>query len=131
MTATQQNKREYFKTLRERWQRSKELAEQDQEALAIYREHGLKVSYTNFYIALNTMRALGWEGIPYVHCKTFKRWKESGYVVKKGEKSKIEGITWIHPTIRDSETGEETEDTSSVFPKIFHLFHESQVTEIN
>jgi len=131
MATTQQNKREYFKRLREEWKRSKELAEQDQEAKAIYREHGLKVSYTNFYIALNTMRALGWEGIPYVHCKTFKRWKEAGYVVKKDEKSKIKGITWIHPTYTDPETGEVQEDLDSVFPKVFHLFHESQVTEIH
>ncbi len=62
------------------------------------------------------------DGIPYIDCKTFKKWQESGYIVKKGEKSKISGITWI--------SNEKDDDEKFIYPKQYNLFHKSQVTEL-
>ena len=128
MEYTKEQKDKYFKELRTRWQASKELAEKDEVAKALYREAGLKFSYQSFYFTLQDMRRAGFDGLPYVDCKTFKGWRESGFMVKKGEKSRISGIVWIHPVTKN-ELGEEEEIDESVYPKIYHLFHRSQVEE--
>ena len=65
----------------------------------------------------------GFDGFPYIDCKTYKNWQENGFIVKKGEKSKIDGITWIAPKGKD---GEE-EDGKGLYPKRYRLFHRSQV----
>ena len=72
------------------------------------------------------MQRLGLEGIPYLDCKTFHGWKDSGFHVIKGQHSLIKGITWITPTYKSKETGEE-EISDYSFPKEYHLFHRTQV----
>ena len=125
------NKNEYFKQLRERWAQSKKLAESDQQAKAIYQEvltstNSQKFSYWSFYFTLMDMKKAGFDGLPYIDCKTYKGWKDSGFIVNKGEHSKIDGIVWMHPKFKDDD-GEESEDENTVYPKLYHLFHKSQV----
>jgi len=128
MKYTREQKQKHFKDLRARWKASKELADKDQEAKAIYRESGLGFSYYSFYFTLLDMKKLGFDGLPYIDCKTFKGWLDTGFRVKKGEKSKISGIVWLHPMTKNSD-GEEVEDSENLYPKVYRLFHKSQVEE--
>jgi len=124
MKYTKEQKREYFKQLRERWNKSKELAEKDEIAKALHKEVGGEFSYYSFYFTLMGMRDLGYDGIPYVDCKTYKGWKDSGFKVKKGEKSKLSGITWLGVG-KDSDG-----EPEFIYPKEYHLFHRTQVEEL-
>ncbi len=129
---SQQEKKEYFENLRLDWQRSKALATQDMQAEALYRESGLKgVSYFSFYYVLKQLKRLKLRGLPYIDCKTFAGWKESGYKVKKGQKSNIKGITWIG--VKDDgkvADKKDKDDIKFLYPKIYHLFHKTQVEEL-
>ena len=121
---TRETKKEYFQRLRDDWQRAKAMS-QTQRFEAMYTEAqrlGLKVSATGFTFCKLQMEKLGLEGTPYIDTKTYKAWRESGYTVKKGEKSKIKGMTFIR-------TDEKDED-SYMFPKAYSLFHRTQVEEI-
>jgi len=122
MKYTKEQKREYFKKLRARWMASKELADNDETAKALYKEVGGDFSYHSFYFTLQDMKRLGYDGVPYINCKTYNGWLKAGYQVKKSEKSKISGITWIKP-IKE----EEEEKSNFIYPKIYKLFHKSQV----
>ncbi len=126
-TYTKEEKDRYFKDLRARWKESKALAESDQTAKALWRESGGKVSYVSFYMTLTEMRELDLDGLPYIDCKTFGGWRSSGFKVKKGEHSKISGITWLG--VKDEDAGMEDED-AFVYPKVYHLFHRTQVEEL-
>lgn len=125
MKYTKAQKAEYFKKLRKEWAESKKLAENDETAKALYREVKGEISYWSFYFTLQMMKSLGYDGLPYIDCKTFNGWRESGFKVMKGEKSQIKGITWIGVKDDDGE-----EDDSFVYPKMYHLFHKSQVQAI-
>jgi len=132
---TKEQKREYFKRLRLEWKKSKALAENDLQAEALFREAGLKgVSYNGFYFVLKQMQKLKLKGIPYVDCKTFQGWRENGYKVKKGEKSKIYGITWLSfeakKEDKDKKEKPEKDEDKVLYPKVYHLFHKTQVVEL-
>lgn len=126
MTAyTKEQKAEYFKTLREKWNKNKTDADNDTDARAkyeaIHKEANGKFSYYSFYFTLMDMNRNGYAGNPYVDCKTFNGWREAGFRVKKGEKSKIAGITWIA-------VGKGENDADDfMYPKSYHLFHKTQV----
>ena len=121
---TKEQKAEYFKGLREEWTRIKKLSEGDKTAKAVFEASGLSgISFIGFQVVLAQMKKLGLDGLPYVDTKTFQKWKQSGFQVKKGEKSKIHGITWID--IADKDDIDEI-----VIPKVYHLFHKTQVEEI-
>jgi len=124
MTYTKEEKQAYFKNLRESWKKSKALADNDQVAKAIYNEVGGNFSYYSFYFTLTEMKNLGYDGLPYIDCKTYKGWRDAGFIVRKGEQSKLNGITWLE--VGDKEAGE----TDYVIPKLYHLFHKSQVEEL-
>ena len=119
-----QGKKEYFQTLRENWKKAKVLAEdptyKEKFLLLMTQSPNLRISSTGFAFCLMSMQANGFEGLPYLDCKTFKGWKEAGFIVKKGEKSKIDGITWISTTKEDEEEG-------GLYPKMYRLFHSTQV----
>ena len=115
-------KKEYFQQLREQWKLAKEHADTD-AIKAILQNHGLKISVYGFAFVQLQMKKHGFSGIPYLDCKTFKGWKENGFIVKKGEKSKISGITWID--IEKNDSGD-----SFKLPKEYKLFHRSQVKEL-
>ena len=129
---SKEEKKEYFEGLRLDWKRSKALADSDMEAEALFREAGLEgVSYYGFYFVFKQMKKLGFKGLPYVDCKTFQGWKQNGFKVKKGEKSKIHGITWIkieNKNEKKEETDEKDENVR-MYPKVYHLFHKIQVEE--
>lgn len=127
MKYTKEERTEYFKQLRNRWKISKEMAENDELAKALFREIKGNFSYNSFYFTLQDMRKVGYQGLPYIDCKTFNGWKETGFKVKKGEHSKIDGIVWL-----EVKSNKETEDDEKldVYPKLYHLFHRSQVEPI-
>ena len=129
---TKEQKQEYFKGLRERWQKCKEASEQDEDARAkwqaVNEQAGGKLSYTGFYFTLMDMKVQGLSGLPYVDAKTFDGWTASGFKVSKGQHSTISGITWLEVD-RDDVKGE-AKDNNFMIPKMYHLFHRSQVEEI-
>jgi hypothetical protein len=129
---TKEEKAAYFADLRKRWKEISESITPDVETQikAIMKERGLNFSVKSWVMVEQQMRALGLEGLPYVDTKTFLGWKDSGFVVKKGERSKIMGITWIN--LNEKEENEDKVDIKNdyVFPKVYHLFHNSQVEPI-
>lgn len=130
---TKEQKQEYFKNLRDQWKQNKLDASLDSNAKlryeAILQEAGGKISFEAYYWTLRQMEKLNLVGEPYIDCKTFDGWKLSGFKVRKGEKSKISGITWLSfKTSKGGENGKKAEDV--VYPKLYHLFHTSQVEAI-
>ena len=136
---TKEEKAKYYKELRERWTENKKLADDDKDAKKRY--EGLnrevlkigKFSYYSFYFTLQSMRRQKLEGTPYVDCKTFNGWHDAGFKVKKGEKSVIDGITWFsvyRKGANKDKKKEDEDDDSFLVPKLYHLFHRSQVEEI-
>ena len=125
---TKEEKAEYFEKLRKEWDRSKELAASDKVAEALFRETRLKgISFTGFYFVLKQMKRLRMDGLPHIDCKTFNGWRENGFKVKKNSKSKIQGITWIGIERDEGEVETENEESKYLYPKVYHLFHKSQV----
>ena len=122
---TKEEKAEFYKVLRQMWKTAKEMSFQEGNTVqAIIENHGLEVSVTSYIMVLNQMKEKNLDGIPYIDMKTFNGWKENGFKVKKGEKSKAYGVAW-----KVVESKEDEED-DRVFPKVYHLFHRSQVEEI-
>ena len=123
---TKEEKKEYFKGLRERWQAVKDGVTSGQldDIKAVIAEHGLNVSPWSYMFTAQSMKHNGYDGIPYLDCKTFLGWKDRGFMVRKGEKSKITGITWVSVTTKDGE------DEAFKMPKEYHLFHRSQVDAV-
>jgi len=130
---TADQKRQYFNDLRLQWKANKLKADNDKEAReryeAILSEAGGKISYYSFYFTLCDMQNQKLDGNPYIDCKTFNGWRASGFMVKKGEKAKIKGIVWMHPISKD-EKGESVENADYLYPKVYHLFHRSQVSNL-
>jgi len=127
MTYTKEQKKVYFNSLREKWQANKLASEQDVNARAkweaINKESGQGVSYSGFYFTYQQMQSQGLDGVPYVDAKTFQGWKKAGFQVKKGQKSTLQGISWV-------EIKDKPEDEGYLLPKEYHLFHKSQVEPI-
>ena len=70
------------------------------------------------------------DGVPMpepIH--TFTGWKERGYSVKKGEKSKIKFPIWKHTSKTVEKDGKE-EERSSMFSKVSAFFTFEQVEPI-
>ena len=126
-THTSEEKKEYFNSLRQRWATNKALAESDTTARAKYEAilaetPNYKISYANFYFISQEMKRQKMDGLPYVDAKTFKGWNEAGYMVKKGQHSTLEGITWLEVKSEDAD--------SFLVPKAYKLFHRKQVEAI-
>lgn len=127
-TYTKEERAAYVSSLRDKWKANKQQADQDQDARAKWQAvrdeapEG-KISYYGFFFALQSMKAQGLDGLPYVDAKTFNGWKASGFIVKKGETSKIQGLTWINVA---NEKDDEPEERR-LYPKAYALFHRSQV----
>lgn len=130
-TYTKDEKKAYFQSLRTRWQTIKEGVTSGRldEIKAIISEHGLNVSPWSFAFTAQSMAANGYDGIPYLDCKTFNGWMDRGFRVKKGEKSRISGIVWLSVD-KKNESGDERLESSYKMPKEYHLFHRSQVEEV-
>ena len=119
--------KEKMAKLRANWARAKSMLDEGKASAiqAIIQTHGLKISKTGFLFCQLQMQDLGLDGLPYLDCKTFKGWKENGFIVDKGQKSNIDGITWI--TCQKKENKEQ----SYMVPKAYYLFHRSQVHPID
>lgn len=129
-TYTPEEKKQYMASLREKYsQTKKQLTEEKKAEIEKFiRENALRISPMSFFFVSLQMRSLGLDGIPYRDCKTFKGWKDEGHSVKKGEKSRISGIVWIHPQHKNTD-GEIEENMDYLFPKEYHLFHRTQVKQ--
>jgi len=126
---SKEEKIEYFKTLRAEWQAAKNMSVEDNEHIqAIIRNHGMNVSATGFKFVQMQMTEQGLDGLPYLDIKTFMGWKDNGFKVKKGSKSTVKGITWI--TVNDKAEGATNDEDGYMLPKVYHLFHRSQVEEV-
>lgn len=128
---TKEERAAYMASLREQWKANKAQADQDQDAkakwLAVQTEApGQKFSYYGFFYALQSMKQNNFDGLPYVDAKTFQGWKSSGFIVKKGETSKIHGLTWVNASNNDDNEPEERR----LYPKAYALFHRTQVQAI-
>lgn len=118
----------YFQSLRDRWQAIKDSATAGEidAATAAIATHGLQVSPWSYMFTAASMRAQGLEGIPYLDTKTFQGWRAAGFMVRKGEKSTLSGITWVSVKGKDGAP----DDDGYMYPKEYHLFHRSQVDAI-
>jgi hypothetical protein len=130
-------KEAYYFEITSRWENNKALAEADAQAKALYeqaKQQGVKVSYWSFYFTLTEMRAANLAGLPYLDCKTLNHWRRDGFRVRLGERSRVRGIVWRHPLRQEvnAQSGEmeEVEDRANGYPKVYHLFHRSQVEPI-
>lgn len=129
---TKEERGAYFKILRDKWKVNKLNADNDDDARAKWQAIQAespegRISYYGFYFTYIDMQAQGLDGLPYVDAKTFQGWQTAGFTVKKGEKSKISGITWIQ--CANKKEGSEDADGGALYPKLYNLFHRSQVIE--
>ena len=128
---SKEEKQEYFNKLRAQWAAAKKhsLNGGRAEIEAIMATHGMKVSMIGFMVVYTQMKSQGLDGIPYLDAKTFQGWKENGFKVRKGEKSTLDGITWVNVTTDKLTTpdGETSDISTYAMPKGYHLFHRSQV----
>ncbi len=137
-TYSAEEKKAYFAALRERWQdiKNRVTAGELDQIKGIIAEHGLTVSPWSYAFTAASMRAQGFDGIPYLDCKTFNGWKQRGFKVRKGEKSTIKGIVWlgVGSKAEDPDTAHKARAQGKggfLMPKQYALFHRSQVEPIN
>jgi len=99
----------------------------EEEIRQFIQSHGLSISPFSFFFVSMQMKALGFDGIPYRDCKTLKAWNSEGKYIRKGEKSRISGVTWIKASYKN-DAGEYEEDSASrLYSKEYKLFHRSQL----
>jgi hypothetical protein len=126
--AVEESTRERAKRL---WAESKAWGDDAQvEALVITIGEQIRwqgMSDRNVRLVAMQMEALGLAGIPYIHTRTYRAWREAGRQVRKGEKSQLFSITWIEG--RSSE-GEGEEGGGRLYPKTTNLFHFDQTDPI-
>ena len=121
---TKAQTKRFYKDLRERWAQAKEVAKKN-EVQAAFIEAGVQgVSVASWVYVKSQLIAQKKEGTPYVDTKTYKGWVESGFRVRKGEKSSIHGICF-------TEIPNKTDPKSSFsLPTSYALFHRDQVEPI-
>ena len=124
-TYTKEEKREYHKGLRAQWAdvKSQLTGGKIKEIQAVMSQNGMNFSVVSYMLTLISMEQNGYDGIPYLDCKTFNGWKGTGFSVKRGEHSNIDGMTWIKAEPKEGQG----EDDGFLFPKVYRLFHRSQV----
>ena len=84
---------------------------------------GIEVSGTGVVIIQQQLDEQGLEGLPVVDTKTYKGWIQAGFKVRRGEKSTLKGITWV-------DCSKEDDEETMIYPKEYHLFHSSQVEDM-
>jgi len=122
---TPEEKKAYFQNFRLNWVKAKELAETDKYKgiIAEVQRQGITTSVYSIVYAAMQMEEAGFDGLPHVDCKTFALWKKSGFAVKKGEISRVKGVSWVN-------VSDEGDTEKKVLPKGYALFHRSQVEPI-
>lgn len=126
MKHTKEQVKEYYNWLRWKWKEAKVLSESitelDKADLLKVQMSVPTMSWIWYMFCKIQMRNIWFEWLPWIDMKTFKGWKECWFKVKKWEKSKVFGITRIPFDKDDWE--------SWMYPKVYHLFHTSQVEAI-
>ena len=122
---SKEEKQAYFKNLREKWKQVTTTIDLEGINATIEKFH-IPVSPYSFTFVLQQMKDAGFSGLPYIDMKTFKGWQTEGFQVRKGVTSQVAGVTWV---AKDGEVDIENEK-AHLFPKVYHLFHRSQVEEI-
>ena len=79
------------------------------------------MSWMGYMFCKRQMENLWLEWLPWLDTKTFEGWKKMWFIVKKGEHAKIHWLTWV--AVKD-------EDDAYRYPKVYNLFHTSQVEPI-
>lgn len=117
------------------WKESKEWGDEAQiKALLLTIETQLKtqgMSQRNVQLVGMQMENLGLHGVPYLHTRTYKAWREAGRQVRKGEKSILFSITWIGKKEGSSESEDSELKNSKLYPKMTNLFHFDQTEAIS
>ena len=130
---TKEEIKQYYASVRKQWLAAKLLSQRPNCAYRAAWEHalttGLTVSFTGWVFTAIQMESLGYDGLPYIDCKTFHGWKDMGMAVIRGQKSQITGCTWI-PAVRSEKQQTDGDEISNMYPKVYHLFHRSQVLPI-
>jgi len=127
---TPEERKEFQTMLRHMWKTAKELTEKEGNSVqAVIDTLGIEASPISFILVRSQMRAQGLEGTPYIDMKTFQGWIENGFKVKKGEKAKAYGITWVAVKSKDEDNKVMSED-DYMYPKAYYLFHKDQVEPI-
>ena len=128
-TYTKEEKKVYYEELQARWREIKSALDEKKikDIEAVIAEHGLNVSPYSYAFTAISMKHHGFDGIPYIDCKTFFGWKDRGFIVRKGEKSLISGIVWLKTKRKDSVGELLPDEDQNSFPKEYYLFHKSQV----
>ena len=120
---TKEEKKAYFATISQKWADAKKKVEEKGEdivnLLAKVAFHYPSVSATSIVYCYDEMTRMWLDGLPCVDMKTFDAWKAVWLIVKKWEHSRVQGVTWIASKDKD--------DKSTMFPKLYNLFHKSQV----
>ena len=124
MTHTPEEKKAYFQNLRNRWTLAKEYAKQE-EIKAAWLEAQKTTSGTfslsSFALVYSQLKEQQKDGTPYIDTKTFDGWKKSGFMVKKGEKSTISGITWLNSKQKEGQSEIQEKEITFLFWKRFVL----------
>jgi len=127
---TKKERAEYYAKVRTGWEGAKKRAlDSEEEYEAAYIEAQATVgsfSFNSFVYIAEQLKKLNLGGIPYIETKTYKGWRETGFSVRKGESSKIHGVTFMQ--INKEEEGKT--DSNYSIPKVYALFHSSQVEPI-
>lgn len=122
----------FYKSLIKKWKAAKEFLLANNSINELVNKTsdllGYSISTVNFALVLKQMQNQGLTGLPYIDAKTYGKWQEEGYQVIKGSKSTLDGITWIsiNNKSKDNDNKEEVEN-EYLMPKVFKLFHRSQV----
>jgi len=128
---TPEQKKEYYGKIKQEWREAKQIAEKDkgrlEKAVALMKIEG--ISLTGFALIERQMQEQGLEGLPVLDAKTYAKWKEAGYAVKKGEHSTLHGVTFIQPKNKDEKETKSSRIDTPIYmlPKVYKLFHRSQV----
>ncbi len=127
-TFTPEQRKAYFDNLKKEWREAKETAEKEKPRLEIAlmaaRLEG--VSLAGFVLVEKQMARQGLSGVPVLDAKTYQKWKDLGYKVKKGEHSTLHGITFVKIQSKEKE-GQDKKEPEYSMPKAYSLFHISQV----
>jgi len=130
---TEEEKKAYFASLRVRWTAAKTRSEssdvKESEKFRLASALTPNLSVAGYCYVLEQMEVLGLEGVPGIDARTFVGWKAAGFMVRKGETSRMSGITWISSDAKTGADGKKEEGFT--FPKEYHLFHRSQVEAID
>ena len=128
---TLEEKKEYFQKLRNQWQEIKnKTTENELEAVKLEcQRYGLQCSAYGYIFCKKSMESQNLDGVPYIDAKTFQGWKQTGFIVKKGETAKIQGISFI-PCSKTETKDDKEKEISFRMPKTYNLFHKSQVEAI-